>query len=44
MISLYFSKIEANMLQIDKTEFEPREVVGNAMKLLGLRAEQRGLD
>jgi signal transduction histidine kinase/DNA-binding response OmpR family regulator/HPt (histidine-containing phosphotransfer) domain-containing protein len=41
---LDFSKIEANMLQIDKTEFEPREVVGNAMKLLGLRAEQRGLE
>lgn len=41
---LDFSKIEANMLQIDRTEFEPREVVGNAMKLLGLRAEQRGLE
>ena len=41
---LDFSKIEANMLQIDKTEFEPREVVGNVMKLLGLRAEQRGLE
>ncbi len=41
---LDFSKIEANMLQLDKTEFEPREIVGNAMKLLGLRAEQRGLE
>jgi CheY-like chemotaxis protein len=41
---LDFSKIEANMMQIDQTEFEPREIVGNAMKLLGLRAEQRGLE
>ena len=41
---LDFSKIEANMLHIDKSEFEPREVVGNAMKLLGFRAEERGLE
>ncbi len=41
---LDFSKIEANMLQIDSTPFEPREVVGNAMKLLGLRAEQRRVE
>ncbi len=41
---LDFSKIEANMLQIDRQEYEPREVVGNAMKLLGLRAEQKGLE
>jgi len=41
---LDFSKIEARMLQIDRTEFEPREIVGNAMKLLGLRAEERGLE
>ncbi len=41
---LDFSRIEASMLQIDPTEFEPREVVGNAMKLLGLRAEQHALE
>ena len=41
---LDFSKIEANMLHIDRGDFEPREVVGNAMKLLGLRAEQKGLE
>ncbi|MBL8817518.1 MAG: response regulator [Planctomyces sp.] len=41
---LDFSKIEANMLQIDPTPFEPREVVGNAMKLLGLRAEQKRIE
>lgn len=41
---LDFSKIEANMLHIDRTEFEPREIVGDAMKLLGFRAEERGLE
>jgi len=41
---LDFSRIEASMLQLDPTEFEPREIVGNAMKLLGLRAEQRSLE
>lgn len=41
---LDFSKIEARMLQIDNSEFEPREIVGNSMKLLGLRAEERGLE
>jgi two-component system sensor histidine kinase/response regulator len=41
---LDFSKIEANMLQIDFDEVELREVVGNAMKLMGIRAEQRGLE
>jgi len=41
---LDFSKIEANMLQIDYDEVELREVVGNAMKLMGIRAEQRGLE
>ena len=41
---LDFSKIEANMLSIDATEYEPREAVGNSMKLLGFRAEQRGLE
>ncbi|MFV0442960.1 MAG: response regulator [Planctomycetaceae bacterium] len=41
---LDFSKIEANMLTLDPVEFEPREVVGNAMKLLGLRAEQKGVE
>ena len=41
---LDFSKIEANMLAIDAIEYEPREAVGNAMKLLGYRAEQRGLE
>lgn len=41
---LDFSKIEANMLHFDPCAFEPREVVGNAMKLLGLRAEQRGIE
>ncbi len=41
---LDFSKIEAGMLSIDNTDFEPRDAVGNAMKLLGFRAEQRGLE
>ncbi len=41
---LDFSKIEANMLTISPTECELRDVVGDAMKLLGFRAEQRGLE
>jgi len=41
---LDFSKIEANMLAIDPIEFDPREIVGNSMKLLGIRAQQKGLE
>jgi two-component system, sensor histidine kinase and response regulator len=41
---LDFSKIEANKLQIDTVVFDPREAVGDAMKLLGLRAHQQGLE
>ena len=41
---LDFSKIEANMLTISPSECELRDVVGDAMKLLGFRAEQRGLE
>ena len=41
---LDFSKIEAGKLEIDPTTFDLRDVVGDAMKLFGLRTHQKGLE
>jgi len=41
---LDFSKIEAGKMQLDSEDFDLREVVGNAAKLLGLRARQKDLE
>ena len=41
---LDFSKIEANKLQLDPQPFDLREALGNALKLFGLRAHQRGIE
>ena len=41
---LDFSKIEAGKLEVDPHLFEVREIVGDAMKLFGLRAHQKGLE
>ncbi|HXW07373.1 MAG TPA: response regulator [Vicinamibacterales bacterium] len=41
---LDFSKIEARRLELECTEFELREVVGDAAKLLALRADEKGLE
>jgi len=41
---LDFSKIEAGKLEIDPTTFDLRDVVGDTMKLFGLRAHQKGLE
>jgi PAS domain S-box-containing protein len=40
---LDFSKIEAGKLNLDVTEFSLRDVVGEATKVLELRAKQKGL-
>jgi len=41
---LDFSKIEAGKLTIEDTPFEPRKVVGAALKTLALRANSKGLE
>jgi signal transduction histidine kinase/CheY-like chemotaxis protein/HPt (histidine-containing phosphotransfer) domain-containing protein len=41
---LDFSKIEANKLVLDPHPFDLREALGNALKLFGLRAHQRGVE
>ncbi len=41
---LDFSKIEARRLDLERTEFDIREEVGDAAKLLALRAGEKGLE
>ncbi len=41
---LDFSKIEAGRLDLDETDFDLRETVGDAAKLLALRAAEKGLE
>ncbi len=41
---LDFSKIEAKRLELDHVEFDLREAVGNAAKLLAVRAAEKGLE
>ncbi len=41
---LDFSKIEAGQLQLDPVAFDPRETIGDALKLFGLKAHQKGLE
>ena len=41
---LDFSKIEANKLTLDPHPFDLRDMLGDAMKLFGLRAHHRGLE
>ncbi len=41
---LDFSKIEASRLDLDHTAFELRETVGDAAKILALRAGEKGLE
>ncbi len=41
---LDFSRIEAKRLDLEHTEFDFREVVGDAVKLLALRAAEKGLE
>ncbi len=41
---LDFSKIEARRLDLERTEFDVREEVGNAAKLLALRAGEKGVE
>jgi PAS domain S-box-containing protein len=41
---LDFSKIEARRLDLERTEFDLREEVGEAAKLLALRAGEKGLE
>jgi signal transduction histidine kinase/HPt (histidine-containing phosphotransfer) domain-containing protein len=40
---LDFSKIEAGKLDMEAVEFSPREVVGDALKILAVRADQKAL-
>jgi PAS domain S-box-containing protein len=41
---LDFSKIEARKLTLDMVEFSLHETVGDTMKVLGIRAQQKGLE
>ena len=41
---LDFSKIEARRLDLDRTEFDLRDTVGDAAKLLALRASEKGIE
>ena len=41
---LDFSKIEARRLDLEHTEFDLRETVGDAAKLLALRAAEKGIE
>ncbi len=41
---LDFSKIEANKLTLDPQPFDLREMLGDTMKLFGLRAHHKGLE
>ena len=41
---LDFSKIEARRLDLERTEFELRETVGDTAKLLALRGSEKGLE
>src|SRR5207248_2361187 len=41
---LDFSKIEAKKLQLDEVEFSLRESLGDTLKALALRAQQKGLE
>ena len=41
---LDFSKIEAGKLDLERTEFELRECIGDTMKSLALRAHRKGLE
>jgi len=41
---LDFSKIEAQRLELERTEFDLREAVGDAAKLLALRAAERKIE
>ena len=41
---LDFSKIEARRLELERAEFDLRDAVGDAAKLLALRASEKGLE
>jgi two-component system sensor histidine kinase/response regulator len=41
---LDFSKIEARRLELERTEFDLRDEVGNTAKLLALRASEKGVE
>ncbi len=41
---LDFSKIEAGRLTLETVEFDPRQSVGDTIKALALRAQQKGLE
>ena len=41
---LDFSKIEAGRLELEDISFNPREVIGDATRVLAIRASQKGLE
>ncbi len=41
---LDFSKIEAGKMELDPVPFELRETVGDLLRMLGLRADERGVE
>jgi PAS domain S-box-containing protein len=41
---LDFSKIEAGMLELERIDFDLRELIGGTLKVLGFRAHQKGLE
>jgi PAS domain S-box-containing protein len=41
---LDFSKVEAGKLELEKTEFEIRDLLGDTLKTLAVRADKKGLE
>jgi len=41
---LDFSKIEAGKLELHPAEFDPRETLGDTLRTLGIRADEKGLE
>jgi two-component system sensor histidine kinase/response regulator len=41
---LDFSKIEARRLELEHQDFDPRETIEDAVRLLGLRASEKGIE
>ena len=41
---LDFSKIEAGKLNLEMSEFDPRELLGNVVRTVAIHAHQKGLE
>jgi PAS domain S-box-containing protein len=41
---LDFSKIEANKLELEETAFNPREIMGESLRIMAMKAHEKGLE